>query len=401
MNLPLIRNSERSDFKSCPAKWDWRWNQGLVPAATRQDARWFGTIWHLVWAEYMTPPAGTENNPKRGFIRGRDPHETWEEATKDALVMIAAAPFFDDEKEKEFLDARELGHVMIDGHMKLYKGDPGFEVLMPEQRFSAKIPYTPEQMLRCHDNTIFPSGKYIVQAVGTFDLPIRDHTDERGRIKILDWKTTARSTNMKHLNKDDQTGTYIGVATGFLRRAKQIGMDEAVEGMIFSFARKAKPPENVDANGIVRNKPTKAHYLEALAHLNINEKNTIADLDLIASSRGIKVWGEPSKNQGAPLFWRESVTRNKANRLRQITRIAEDAEVMSMIRAKKLPVLKTPGDHCNWCDFADLCDIDEDGGDTEDFIKAVYKYENPYADHEEGARNSKESVATNKETKSG
>ena len=400
MNMPLIRNSERNDFKSCPAKWNWRWNQGLVPAMARQDARWFGTIWHLVWAEYMTPPAGTEKNPKRGFIRGRDPHETWEQATKNAFVTIAAAPYFDDDKEKEFFDASELGHIMIDGHMNTYKGDPGFEVLMPEQRFSAKIPYTEDQILR-GVNVGAPNQNFIVTAVGTFDLPIRDHTDDRGRIKILDWKTTNKSTNLKHLNKDDQTGTYISVATGFLRREELIRQDEAVEGMIFSFARKAKPPENVDANGIVRNKPTKAHYVEALGKFGITDKSTIAQCEALALSEGITVWGEPSKNQGSPLFWRESVTRNRANRLRQITRIAEDAEVINLVRNNKLPVIKTPGDHCNWCDFADLCDIDEDGGDTEDFIKAVYKYENPYADHEEGARNSKESVAANQETKSG
>lgn len=400
MNLPLIRNSERSDFKSCPARWNWRWRMGLVPAMPKQDARWFGTIWHLVWAEYMTPPKGTERNPKRGFIRGRDPHETWDEATKDAFVMMAATPFFDDDKEKEFIDARDLGHIMIDGHMKLYQGDPGFEVLMPEQRFSANIFYTEDQLNR-RVNEIMGEGKHIAKIVGTFDLPIRDHTDDRGRIKILDWKTTNKSTNLKQLNKDDQTGTYIGVATGFLRGAELIKPTEAVEGMIFSFARKAKPPENVDENGVVRNKPTKAHYVAALCHLGITEKDTIAACEAVASLNNITVWGEPSKNQGAPLFWRESVTRNKANRLRQIKRIAEDAEVMQLMRMDKLPILKTPGEHCNWCDFSDLCDIDEDGGDVEDFIKAVYKVENPYADHEDGARNSKESVVANKETRNG
>jgi hypothetical protein len=71
---------------------------------------------------------------------------------------------------------------------------------------------------------------------------------------------------------------------------------------------------------------------------------------------------------------------------------------MAGVRNGILPIIKTPGDHCNWCQFNDVCDIDEDGGDTETFFNDMFKIEDRYADHHEGARNSKESVVAKKET---
>lgn len=401
--LPMMRNSERQDFKLCPSKWNWRWNLNLVPKMPRMGALWFGTGWHIVWAEHYTPPPGTENNPKRGFIRGRDPHETWDEFSKNSYEKIRTSDYFDEDAEQTFEDAQKLGHIMIDGQLKLWQSDPGFEVLTPEQRFSARIPYTREQLARrevLQQLYGMPDGKHAVRMVGTFDMPIRDHSDGRGRIKVLDWKTTSRRENLKQLNKDDQTGTYVGVSTMFLRKAGLIKPDESVEGMIFSFARKAKPMENVDENGTVRNKPLKKHFHEEFTRLGIqfSPKDTIADLEFIANGAKIKVWGDPSKNQGAPLFWREAVRRNRFNTARQLGRIAEEAEHMAAIRAGVLPVLKTPGDHCNWCEFSDLCDIHEDGGDVEQYIHDIYNQDDPYADHRTGAVNSKTSVHNKKET---
>ena len=106
----------------------------------------------------------------------------------------------------------------------------------------------------------------------------------------------------------------------------------------------------------------------------------------------LTVFGEVSKNQGSPLFWREVVRRNKANRANQMRRMADEAEMIALARGGLIPILKSPGDHCNWCPYTDLCDIDEDGGDTETFIKDVFKYEDPYGDHRAGAENSKRSI---------
>lgn len=404
MTLPMLRNSERNDFKECPQKWAWRWNERLTLAHPPQaGALWFGTGYHLVWAEYYTPPKGTENNPKRGFIRGRDPHETWDEFCGESYTKIANADYFDEESEQEFIDAKELGHIMIAGQLKMWDGDPQYEVLMPEQRFGIGIKYTVEQLARLA-NLVQNGGtgtNVAVKVVGTYDMPVRDHADETTSIKIIDWKTTSKQARQKQLNKDGQTGTYILSGTAALRRAGLITEKERISGMIFSFARKAKPPENVDENGVVWNRPTKkVHYQDALTKAGIpwESKDTIPVMSALAESAGIIVRGERSQKQGSPLFWREVIIRSEANMKSQARHIAEEAEIIGKMRAGLLPIYKSPGDHCNWCMFSDLCDIDEDGGDTEEFKKYMFTKDDPYADHRTGAVNSKITVQSKKET---
>lgn len=360
-SLVLLRNSERSSFKRCQSQWNWGWNEGLVPIQVKQDARWFGTGIHLVLAEYYTPPGDN------GFERGRHPLETWEEFCKGHNAILKAGDYYDDDAEYEFVKAKELGEGMISEYLRQYGNDPHWEVLMPETRFEANIPFTTDQLRREVPTALFGYGddqKIIAKIYGTFDMPIRDHSFPKPRVMIVDHKTTNTRETTKHLVKDDQAGTYIAVGTGYLRQKGFITKTEAIEGMIFNYLKKVKPDTRPkDSQGRSLNKD-----------------------------------GSVSKVQPTPAFWREQVMRGKTNRIRQIQRIAEDAEQIAMARQGLLPILKSPGQHCAWCDFSDLCDIDENGDDYESFVQAVFKKHDPYADHREGAVNSKESVASKKET---
>lgn len=404
MTIPIIRNSERGDFLTCPSKWNWAWNEGLVPSTPLQNAAWFGSCWHVVWAEVYTPPPG-----KDGFTRAEvDPHDVWDRILNDAYVTVSGAPYFQEDDEKEFYNAQALGHVMIDGQIKQWNLDPAFEVISPEHRFTVNIPFNlrqrgPTLHRLAADGTV--PVKYIARLVGTFDMAGFDHSSGKRKPTLIDWKTTNRKENLKQMNKDNQGGTYLSVANNFFRKTGVIDDTESFDQIVFSFARKAMPPDpaTVDENGRIRNQPQVIHYTDALM---ATDKFSMADLKglkkpelaAIAAKAGLKVYGEISKNQGAQLFWREAVRRNKANRQRQISRIADDAEVMASVRAGILPVLKNPDQHCNWCQFNDLCDIDEDGGDTEDFKKHMFRVEDRYADHREGAVNSKISASAKKET---
>lgn len=356
--IPLLRNSERYSFKRCQTQWHWSWNLGLVPLQTKQDARWFGTGIHLALAEYYTSPDGN------GFNRGRNPLETWEEYCVGHNAILKAGDWYDDEAEYEFVQAQELGKVMLQEYLKMYGKDSHWEVLMPETRFEANIPFTPNQITRDVPEILGIHGKNITKIVGTFDMPVRDHSFPKPRIMVVDHKTTNKRENTKHLMKDDQAGTYIAVGTGYLRHKGLIGPKEAIDGMIFNYLRKAKPPDKPrNADGQVLNKD-----------------------------------GSVSKVQPAPLFWREQVMRGKTNRLRQIQRIAEDAEQIARLRNGSLPLLKSPGEHCNWCDFSDLCDIDENDDDFDGFVESVFLRQDQYADHREGAVNSKSSIADKKDS---
>lgn len=329
---------------------------GLVPIQTKQDARWFGTGIHLALAEYYTPPG------ENGFVRGRNTLETWNDFCVGQNVILKAGDWYDDEAEYEFVQAKELGDIMLKEYAKTYGEDSHWEVLMPETRFEANIPYTKDQIRRGVPLELLTDGKHITKIVGTFDMPVRDHSFPKPRIMVVDHKTTNKRENTKHLVKDDQAGTYIAVGTGYLRHRGFITDKEAIDGMIFNYLRKAKPPD----------KPR-------------NDQGQVLNKD-----------GSVSKIQPAPLFWREQVMRGKANRLRQIERIAEDAEQIARIRQGLVPVLKSPGEHCNWCDFSDLCDIDENGDDFQGFMESVFRRQDQYADHREGAVNSKESVSSRK-----
>lgn len=357
-DLPLLRNSERSDFNTCPAKHQWRWNEGLVPQMPMKSAAWFGGIVHVALAEWYQP-AGAKN----GFVRGRDPRETIQEAFKGEYTTISAGPYFDQVAEKEYWDAAELGLIMMTAYLANYGTDEAWEVIQPEMRFDAKIPFNARQRAVMEKWEHAEPLKFITKVVGTLDMAIRDHQD--GHVKVVDHKTTNKKENTAWLIKDNQTGTYIAVTTGFLRARGLIGPNEAVVGAIWNYLRKGKP-------------------------------DTRQTDDL---GRALNKDGSVSKQQPSPLFWREDLRRNKHNRLRQVSRIADDAEHIAAVRSGLLPVTKHPGEHCAWCSFKDLCDVDEDGGDVEQYKKDVYKFEDPYADHREGARNSKESVAAKKETK--
>jgi hypothetical protein len=403
VDLPLLRNSERANFKECPAKWNWGWNFGLQSIVEQRSAAWFGSILHLAMAEWYGPKGA-----KDGFVRGRDPRETVEEAFKGEYAKISAGPYFDEVAEKEYWDAAELGKIMMGAYLDKYGEDPSWEVLLPETRFSVKIPFTSEQIIKKLDFKLnnVPGdsmGKFITRLVGTFDMPIRDHTD--GHVKIVDHKSTNKKENPVWLQKDDQTGTYIAVATGFLRKAGFIAENEAVVGAIWNYLRKGKPDERpTNELGQACNKPTKAHYVAQLSAkmMGVTEtelkKETLPVLEAIAEKAKIEVLGDVSLQQPNPLFWRIDLRRNKHNRLRQVQRISEDAELIAKTRSGELPVLKTPGEHCGWCQFKELCDVDEDGGDTDQFIKDVFRTVDMYADHRKGAKNSKESVAARKET---
>lgn len=351
--IPLMRNSERAAFKTCPAKWNWAWNMGLTLQMPTKSAAWFGSIVHVAMAEWYAPAGG-----KDGFTRGRDPRETIAEEFKNEYTTISAGPYWDEVSEKEYWDAAALGEIMMTAYLAEYGTDDAWEVLMPETRFRAKVAFNNRQAgipLSHWISLGFPRGPngFITELVGTFDMPIRDHTD--GHVKVVDHKTTNKKENIAWLEKDDQTGTYVAVSTSYLRKAGFISEKEAVVGAVWNYLRKGKP----DA------RPT-----DELGRC-LNKDGTV------------------SKVQPSPLFWRVDLRRNKHNRLRQLQRIADDAETMAAVRNGQLPILKNPAEHCGWCEFKELCAVDEDGGDTDQFIKDVFRVQDMYADHRPGAKNSK------------
>lgn len=330
----MLRSSERAAFKRCPQAWWWGVVEGLEILEIKQDALWFGTGVHLALAEYYIP----------GRVRGRNPIDTWQEYTKDTYSKVKLDVGFD---KSEFIDARRLGRDMLEFYLEITDGDPHWEVLAPEQRFQVKIPDPKDPT------------KAIVLYVGTFDLVIRDLND--GSIKVVDHKTRKAMPSayeLAVLELDDQAGPYITFSTWVLQKRGIIGPNETVRGMEYNFLikrRKDLRPQN-----------------EYGQYLNKN--------------------GSVSQVQPADPFLRHYVGRTKAARRRQLSRVQDEALVMAAVRRGDLPILKNPTKDCNWCDFFELCQIDENGGDTDSMKRMAFRKRDPYADHREGAENSKTSL---------
>lgn len=379
--LPLLRQSERATFKRCPQRWYWGYVQELEPISPKgMEVADFGTIFHVCLAEYYLP----------GLKRGPHPAETWQKLASEVKASVRVMG--DDELAAKWEDFYELGLQLCDEYVKRYGGDPHWDVLDAERRFSVLIPDVREKRVESKKGRRI--YKPIVRLVGTIDLCVRDLNQERkGRplIKMVDHKTAAR-IETHHLTLDEQPSTYIAVGTHALREQGLIEQDEAIAGMEWNFIKRASIDNRPrDEKGQARNNPQKKHYEAEIGQLLEKPvaKYKIDELEVIATAHNITVYGDVSADQSGDNFLRHFVPRNPAERQRQIVRISEEARVMGMVRSGQLPVLKTPQKDCVYCPFFDLCEIDEGGGDTEYFIETTMKHRDPYADHQEGADNSK------------
>ena len=108
----------------------------------------------------------------------------------------------------------------------------------------------------------------------------------------------------------------------------------------------------------------------------------VVDLELLAAERGVTVLGEVSAVQPKPLLDRIPVYRSAKQNLNQLKRVSTDLEAMSLVRNKVLPATKTPTRECGFCEFRDICELDEQGKGIADYVSQVYTTWDPYAAHE-------------------
>lgn len=328
--IPLLRTSERRDFKRCPQRWWWGWREGLRPKGTPSDALWFGTGWHLVMEHHYCGP---------GAKRGGDPHGVWEEYVADEIRFIRSqVTESNGVSEEPYQEAGELGHAMVDEYLRVYGDDEQWSIIRPEKAFQVYIK-DPDTKRR------------VVKYCGTYDLVARDESD--GQLWLWDHKT-AKAISTSHLALDDQAGSYCTIATQELRAAGLIGKNEKIAGILYNFIRKGKPdPRPTDERGRSLNKD-----------------------------------GSISKSQPAPLFKRELVYRTPEEQRSQLSRIRAEVAHMDAFRSRSLPLYKNPTRDCSWdCSFYHLCTIDEQVGPeaVKEVKDAMFDRADPYADHRESA----------------
>lgn len=375
-----LRTSERNLFKRCQWAWERNYVDRLQFDGRESIALWFGTGIHLALELYYIP----------GTVRGVDPHETWEKYVDESRGDTAWVNTYMDGDFSEAVSAKELGNDMLTGYLELYGDEPWLDVISTEQTF--QVPVRHKEWVKGDDPADAQKVDSETTYVGTFDLVYRDLRDNK--IYMMDHKTAKAlgSSNTQYLPLDDQAGAYWAIATYTLRKQGLIGQKEVISGIVYNYLVKRKiDTRPKDADGYYTNKPQKKHYVEALQVAEVPspddkkplDKLTVAVLESLAAEHEIEVFGEVSASQPPKSFDRVIVYRNRSQNRSQIERIQKDLEAMSLVRSNLLAATKTPTRECGFCEFRELCELDESNKDWTDMADMIYTEWDPYEAHRE------------------
>lgn len=331
--VPLVRTSERNDFKRCPWFWWQHWVEGWAPKREPTWA-WFGTAIHKA-LEVRYPVGDT-----------RTKLSTVLEAFEDSLHgeqrrMVSHNLEYD---EEDFVDGLDLGVAMLKGYVQEYGTDKDWTVLHTEAPFQIDV--------------IDDSGELIAVYCGTWDLMVWDK--RRKKWRLVDHKTAKAFQSFEWLSINDQGGSYLWVAPEVLLHKGLWDRLHPIDGITFNYLRKAMPDERpTDAQGRSLNKPTAA---EKRLH-------------------GADYPGSVSKRQPAPRYHREETFRSPDARVSQYRKVVNEIEHMNLMRSGELAPYKTPTPDCVRCPLFDVCDLHDQGDDWEDMLEATFVQRDPYADH--------------------
>lgn len=358
-----LRTSERKAFGVCHQQWFWHYVEGLAPAR-KPAALWFGAIWHDALAKWY----------RLGLARGPHPAETFEEmANGDRKIYVQT-----EEEEEAFVKARDLGIDMAQRYVKEFGTDEQWHFLSIEETNALLFKR---------------GGRPYLRYLLTMDGVVRDL--KTGRVVIVEHKTFSRS-GFQHLRLDNQAGSYYAAAPYVLALDKILGEGEEIRGIQYNFARKSLGDERPrNASGAYTNQPTKKHYVMQLLEskvtgfgiVQLNNKS-LDDLKALAERSNVTVLGDASKTQPPEYFHREFVIRTRNEQATQLRRIRDEAHWMERMRAgdPNFPILKTPGEHCNWCPFGKgMCELHEEGQDLDGFIAVQMIKQDPYAQYRKEA----------------
>lgn len=314
-----LRNSERKSYKRCRWRWDLNYNRGIQKKKHGTPLR-FGSMVHDALEVWYKP----------GIERGTHPTETFKRLYAESLKTNPKSGSWSEEGDWD--EIGELGEAMLDHYVEYYGTDPLIEVISPEQPFQIDI----------HDPI---TGEYVVTAVGTIDVIIRDL--KTGKIGLLEHKTY-KSIKTDFLAIDEQASTYWALAGPWMVQQGILEEGEHIDFMLYNILRKAKPDP--------RDKNEKGQYLN---------KN-----------------GSVSKRQPPPFFKRYPVYRDPSDRQIFINRLIMEAREIKRAREGDLDIFKNPTHMCPYdCDFFDVCEIHDAGGDHEELLELTTMPYDPYDAH--------------------
>ncbi len=340
----------------------WYWAYIMCLKSTRPaKALIFGSLMHEAWALWYPPGV------KRGILPATSFKKLYTEYLRDGGEEL----FMKDDTDDR-IDMGELGVHMMENYVEQWGDDEDLEIIQPELIFQVDV----------YD----AKGKYLYTYVGAIDGVARKRST--GELIFLEHKTGAGLDPFGAPTElDEQSGSYWAFAHNYLWNEGIVPQGEYTTGVLFNRARKAfadTRPRN--AEGQALNKPAKDVLFARCLELKLEpeRKMVVADLcDLLeAEGENPLLLGEPSKSQPQPLFKREMITREPAALADLVRRASAEIKEMRLVRKGVLEVYKNPGKHCIYCEFRDMCEVHEAGGDFKSMERSLYKSWEPYAPHE-------------------
>lgn len=324
--LPMIRHSERVDYKRCPKKWFWRWRMGLVPRLKTFGALELGTWVHYAFADWYT--GDRQRDLARLFAK-------YAEESIEQAVNANAPQHVLDKADELFA----LGEAMMGAYQRFYGIDENVHVLAAEIPLEFQITDDNGELVAIHK--LKP------------DLVFADQYDY---VWLMEHKTAAQ-IRLEHLPIDDQARPYVAMAERSLRNAGVINKHQHFKGVMYNFARKALPDERaVDAEGRSLNKN---------GTVSKRQPTPVFVRHPVTLSRAAKV----------------IALRRLQLEARIIT--AMTAELRNKrINPDNLP--KTPHSSCpKLCPFFTMCVAEEQGGDIKEMQRSMFVRRDPYEYEEE------------------
>lgn len=317
----FIRNSERSRFKDCRQAWWWSYVDCLK-SLNEKTALQYGTLAHRV-LELRYPP-GTKRGPKPAFLAKK----VWKQYLADGGDEFSLKL-----SKTEPVPADEMLVEMFTNYYDEYGDDERYKVISAEQVFQIDV---------FHPKT----GKYMFTWVGTIDGIWYDLWEKQ--YLFAEHKTGGTLDPFgAPIYLDEQQASYWALGYQWAVATGLIPAKAPMKGVLYNRLRKAfADTRPQDENGHRLNKD-----------------------------------GTKSKNQPTPLFKRELVYRTPEERAGTIRSIMNEAREMKMVRSGRLAVYKRPDKHCTYCEFRDMCEVHESGGDWLAMKDGLYKNWDPYDAH--------------------
>ena len=350
---PIIRTSDRGNFKRCRQKWFWESKlRGNLESNRGNRAMSFGTAIHSGLEAYYHPDTWHTDAHRKLLLAKIAFYTKWQESRPENV-----------EDRDEWSADADLGMAMLKGYVEEYQHE-GFTPTHVEIEFEVPI------LCPTHLINSLPKNFYsdITPAVVANHLYYKGQPvmyqgridaiwqDEDGRYWIVDHKTAKKFDDTEWLALDEQCGSYMW--------AIQQMLGIKIAGVIYNELRKDAPHEPAIL------KPTKK---EPGVRLSKDKSQNTTDVIYRATlaKHGLSGVGYEDilthlREQGNKFFRRTQVHRSQRELQTQGERIF--IEAVDMLNDPAIYTNPTKF-NCTGCPFFTACIVKQEGGDYSWIIK--------------------------------